>query len=75
MIAGYQPGGWRKPDDEICAEGYKGKNEWWVTRGNTVLRVRAKSPQSAVKTALERWGLDWKRLENYSACSARKCKG
>lgn len=53
MIAGYQAGGFRRPDGTVCAGDYKGKAEWWVTRGSTVLRVRAPSPQAAVKAALE----------------------
>lgn len=73
MIAGYQAGGFRK-DDEVRAEGYKGKMAWWVTRGNNVLRVLAPAGPAAIKAALEHWGLEWRRLENYGACSARKCK-
>ena len=74
MIAGYQAGGFRRQEDTVCAGEYKGKAEWWVTRGNTVLRVRAQSPQAAIKAALEHWGLDWRKVESYGACTARRCR-
>ena len=74
MICGYQAGGFRRQENTVCAGEYKGKTEWWVTRGSTVLRVRAQSPQAAIKAALEHWGLDWRRLENYGACTARRCR-
>lgn len=53
VIAGYQAGGFRRQEDTVCAGEYKGKAEWWVTRGSEVLRVRAQSPQAAIKAALE----------------------
>ena len=62
MICGYQAGGFRRQEDTVCAGEYKGKAEWWVTRGSTVLRVRAQSPQAAIKAALEHWGLDWRSM-------------
>ena len=62
MICGYQAGGFRRQENTVCAGAYKGKAEWWVTRGSTVLRVRAQSPQAAIKAALEHWGLDWRSM-------------
>lgn len=74
MIAGYQPGGFRREDGPPTAEGYRGKLQWWVTRGSTVIQVCAPSEQAAIKTALEHWGLDWRRLVNYGSCTARRCR-
>ena len=67
MICGYQAGGFRRQEDTVCAGAYKGKAEWWVTRGNTVLRVRAPSPQAAIKAALEHWGLEPALLQQWQA--------
>lgn len=75
MIEGYRAGGFTGRGQENRAQGYAGNKEWYVTRGNRVQVIRAPSAQAAIKTALERDGLDWRKVEHYGACVVKRARG
>ena len=41
---------------------------------DAIERLTAENAALREKVALEHWGLDWRRLENYGACTARRCR-